>query len=127
MGSSGQGVGLHCGPYGVLRGSGGGHGQPKSVFLIKNANYPKKQPKFLKRLIFILEMGTFFFEQLFPVVARTRLELRSELFLVQNLGFWPKIPIFAIRPQIRSTARLLPSERSFIWGQFFDFSFLSDE
>ena len=39
---------------------------------------PIKHPKFL---IFILEKGNFFFEQLFPVVARSWLELRSECFL----------------------------------------------
>ena len=33
---------------------------------------PKKHPKFAKRLIFILEDGTFLFAQLFLVVARTK-------------------------------------------------------
>ena len=51
---------------------------------------PKKHPKFLQRVIFILEKGTFFFEQLFPVVARTWLEYRSVCFF---LG--PKSRFFA--------------------------------
>ena len=40
--------------------------------------FPKKHPKFAKRLIFIWEKGTFLFAQLCPVVARTWLELRSK-------------------------------------------------
>ena len=55
------------------------HVQPRSGFLAKNAFYPQKTPELL--MMFILEKGTFFFEQLFLVVARTWLELRSELFL----------------------------------------------
>ena len=48
----------------------------------------KKHPKFLKRLIFILEKGTFFFfEQLSRFVARTWLELRSEFFLPYDPNF----------------------------------------
>ena len=44
----------------------------KSLPLAKNAFLPqKKHPKYPKRLIFIWEKATFFFEQLFPVVART--------------------------------------------------------
>ena len=34
----------------------------------------KKHPKFVKRLIFIWEKGTFLFAKLFLVVARTELE-----------------------------------------------------
>ena len=44
---------------------------PKIIF------FPKKLPKFAKRLIFIGEKGTFSFPQLLPVVARTWLELKS--------------------------------------------------
>ena len=51
---------------------------PKIIF------FPKKLPKFAKRLIFIWEKGTFSFPQLLPVVARTWLGVKSELF------FWPK-------------------------------------
>ena len=57
----------------------------RGPFLAKNAFYPKKHPKFPKRLIFTLEKGTFFFEQLFPVMARPWLESISALF------FGPKI------------------------------------
>ena len=47
----------------------------------KNAFYPRKH-KFAKRLISILERDTFLFAQLFPVVARTWLELRSGCFFL---------------------------------------------
>ena len=84
--------------------------------------FPKKHPKFLKRLIFIWEKAIFFFEQLFPDVARTWLGERSGFFLGRNLGFWPKNRIFAILPQFWSTARLQPLERSFIYHLGNDFS-----
>ena len=43
--------------------------------------FPKKKyPKFAKILIFIWEKGTFLFAQFFPVVARTWLESRGEIF-----------------------------------------------
>ena len=48
----------------------------KSVF------FPKKLPKLAKRLIFIGEKGTFSFPQLLPVVARTWLGSKSELFFL---------------------------------------------
>ena len=86
----------------------------KVFFLAKNAFFPKKHPKFAKRLIFILEKGTFLFAQLFPVVARTRCPDRSGFFQPEISVFWPKNPIFATRPQILTTARLQPSERWFI-------------
>ena len=47
-----------------------GHGVK---LLVSSIREPMR--KFLKSLMFILEKGTFFFEQLFPVVARTWLEL----------------------------------------------------
>ena len=43
----------------------------KVFFWPKMGFNPKNHPKFLKRLIFIWEKPTFFFEKLFPVVART--------------------------------------------------------
>ena len=47
--------------------------------------------------LIIWAKALFFFEQLFPVLARTRIELRSgPFFWAQNLGFWPKNLIFAI-------------------------------
>ena len=48
----------------------------KLLFLAKNAFLPYKHPKIAKGLVFILEKDTFLFAQLFPVVARTWLELR---------------------------------------------------
>ena len=66
--------------------------RPKSVFLAKNAFYPKKTPK-IKRLIFIWEEATFFFEQLFPVVAETWLVPKSDRF------FGPETSVFG--PNIR--------------------------
>ena len=51
--------------------------------------------------LIIWAKGLFFFEQLFLVVARTWLESKSVCFFwAQNFGFWPKNPIFAIRPKI---------------------------
>ena len=55
--------------------------------------FPKKNPKFAKRLIFIWEKGTLFFWQLCPVVARTWLVTKSGGF------FWA--------PKIRFSARNL--------------------
>ena len=55
------------------------------------------------QFVAIWEKVTFFFERLFPVVPRTWLEYRSVCFFwAQNLGFWSKNPIFAIRPQFWS-------------------------
>ena len=87
----------------------------------------KNHPEFLKRLISILEKGTFCFIQLFSVVARTWCPLRSErFFLGPKSRFWPKDPTFAIQPQFWSIARLLPTDCSFPhWYQFFDFAFPS--
>ena len=44
--------------------------------------------------LIIWAKALFFFEQLFPVVARTWFPLRSVFFWAQNLGFWSKNPIF---------------------------------
>ena len=78
---------------------------PKSVFLAKNLFFPKKHPKFAKRLIFLCKKGSFLLSQLCPVVARTLLESRSESFvsgpkiqtLAQKFGFLPKNPSFCYR------------------------------
>ena len=59
---------------------------------------PRKHPKFAKILIFMRENGTFSFAQLFTVVTRTGLELRSGCFLGQKLGFWPKNPFLLLDP-----------------------------
>ena len=58
--------------------------------------------------LIIWAKATFFFEQLFLVVAVTWFPLRSERFFwAQNLGFWSKIPIFAIRPQFWSMTQFI--------------------
>merc|ERR1712012_692797 len=73
---------------------------PKSGFWPKNGSYPKKSPKMTLAPLIIWAKALFFFEQLFPVVARTWLGTKSvRLFWTQNFSFWPKNPIFAIRPQ----------------------------
>ena len=63
-----------------------GHGVK---LLVSSIREPMR--KFLKSLMFILEKGTFFFEQLFPVVARTWLELsffcQESRFLAQKSDF----------------------------------------
>ena len=71
--------------------------RPKSGFWPKNGSYPKKSPKMTFPPLIIWAKGPFFFEQLFPVVARTWLELKSEclFFWSQNFGFLvPKIRFF---------------------------------
>ena len=61
-------------------------------FFGQKSFFPKKKSKFAKRLVFILEKGTFLFAQLFPVVARTWLEPRSALlFGPENSNLGPKI------------------------------------
>ena len=76
----------------------------RGPFLAKNAFYPKKHPKFPKRLIFTLEKGTFLFAQLFPVVARTWLELSF---------FLPGISVFGLK------IRFLPYDPDFNqWSNF---------
>ena len=76
----------------------------KVFFLPKTVFFPKEHPKFAKRLIFIWEKGNFLFAQLFPVVARKWLELRSEFFWVQKLCFWPKNPCTGHRLQVTALA-----------------------
>ena len=84
--------------------------------------------KFVKRLIFILEKGTFFFAPFCPVVARTRLEFNSEFFggpeisvlgpKIQFLPYGPNLvdgPFVALKEMIHFQL----SER------FFDYSFPS--
>ena len=87
------------------------------------------RPKSLKRLIFIWEKATFFFEQLFPVVARTWLILKSGSFflgpkfwfLVQKSDFCHTTPILINDPflALGMTVNFRP------WEQFFDFPFRS--
>ena len=55
----------------------------------------QKSPKFPKRLISILEKGTFFV-QLFPVLARTWLDLRSESFFLGQKSRFPPLLSFVL-------------------------------
>ena len=90
---------------------------------------PKKHPKFLKRQIFIWEKGTFFFEQLFPVVARTWLGSKSVClflgpkfrFLAKKSDFCHTTPILVDDPflALGMTVNFPP------WKPFFDFPFRS--
>ena len=50
------------------------------MFCQKSVFFPKKHPKFAKRLTYIWDLGSFLFAQLFPVMARAWLELRRERF-----------------------------------------------
>ena len=68
-----------------------GHGVK---LLVSSIREPMR--KFLKSLMFILEKGTFFFEQLFPVVARTWSEL--SFFLPGVSVFGPKIRFLPYDP-----------------------------
>ena len=70
-------------------------------------NQPTNPPKFFKRLISIWEKATFLFEQLFSGRGQNMVRPKKCMFfLAQNLGFWPKNPIFAIRPQFWSMTYL---------------------
>ena len=65
--------------------------RPRSVFFWPKMGFnPKNHPKFLKKLIFIWEKATFFFEQLFLVVARAWLGSRSGIFLGPKAWFLAK-------------------------------------
>ena len=96
----------------------------KVVFWPKMGFNSKNHPKFLKRLIFIWEKATFFFEQLFPVVARTWFPLRSESF------FWgPKSRFLAEKSNFCHTnfglfVALGETVHFPPWERFFDFLFL---
>ena len=58
--------------------------------------FPKKLPKFAKRLIFIGEKGTFSFPQLLPVVARTWLGSKSGcFFLAQKIRISARKSVFS--------------------------------
>ena len=79
--------------------------------------------------LIIWAKATFFFEQLFPVVARTRLEYKSDFlffdpkfrFLVQKSDFCHTTPIFVGDPflALDMTVNFPP------WKPFFDFPFRS--
>ena len=85
-----------------------GHGVK---LLVSSIREPMR--KFLKSLMFILEKGTFFFEQLFPVVARTWLEL--SFFLPGISVFGPKIRFLPYDPDFNQWSNFsLIQERRFI-------------
>ena len=88
---------------------------------------PKNTQNFL---MFILEKGTFFFEQLFPVVARTWLILRSELFFGDPKSWFlaEKKLIFCYTTPILVNGPFLALDETVHnprWERFFDFSFPS--
>ena len=84
--------------------------RPKSGFWPKNGSYPKKSPKMTFSPLIIWAKATFFFEQLFPVVARTWLESKSErLFLGPKSRFLVQKSVFAVQPQFWSMTHFKPS------------------
>ena len=97
----------------------------KCFFSLKSV-FPKKCPKFNKRLIIIWEKGTFLFAQLCSIVARTwRPARREHIFLGTKTCFSTQKPIFChTTPNfiyspfvaLRETVHF-PS-----WDRFFDFS-----
>ena len=92
----------------------------KCFFWPKMHLNPKKQPKFLKRLMFIWEKATYLFEQLLPVVARTWLGEKSDsLFLAKKSDFCHTTPILVDDPflALGMTVNFPP------WKPFFDFPF----
>ena len=102
----------------------------KCQYLAENASFgPKSDFLGLISPLDYLGKGTFFFEQLFPVVARTWLGYRSEClflgpkfrFLVQKSDFCHTTPILVDDPflALGMTVNFPP------WEQFFDFPFRS--
>merc|ERR1712012_1526101 len=112
-----------------LRRNGRFYVRPKSGFWPKNGSYPKKSPKMTFSPLIIWAKATFFFEQLFSVVARTWLGLKSECpffcpkfwFLAQKSNFCHTTPILVDDPflALGMTVNFPP------WKPFFDFSFRS--
>merc|ERR1711940_212315 len=101
----------------------------KSGFWPKNGFYPKKSPKMTFPPLIIWAKATFFFDKLFPVVARTWLGYRSGTsflgpkfrFLVQKSDFCHTTPILVDDPflALDMTVNFSP------WERFFDFPFRS--
>ena len=97
----------------------------KSGFWPKNGSYPKKSPKMTFSPLIIWAKATFFFEQLFLVVARTWLEYKSGSFflgpkfqfLAKKSDFCHTTPIFVEDPflALDMTVNFPP------WKRFFDF------
>ena len=102
---------------------------PKSGFWPQNGSYPKKSPKMTFPPLIIWAKGPFFFEQLFSVVARTWLGLKSGTsflgpkfwFLVQKSDFCHTTPILVDDPFLALGMTVnFPH-----WERFFDFPFRS--
>merc|ERR1711940_199456 len=101
----------------------------KSGFWPKNGSYPKKSPKMTFSPLIIWATALFFFEQLFPVVARTWLEYKSgtlflgpkSRFLAKKSDFCHTTPIFVDDQflALDMTVNFPP------WKRFFDFPFRS--
>jgi len=112
-----------------LRRNGRFYVRPKSGFWPKNGSYPKKSPKMTFSPLIIWAKATFFFEQLFSVVARTWLGLKSDRlflgpkfqFLAKKSDFCHTTPIFVDDPflALDMTVNFPP------WKRFFDFPFRS--
>merc|ERR1712012_1034319 len=102
---------------------------PKGGFWPKNGSYPQKSPKMTFSPFIIWAKATFFFEQLFSVVARTWLGLKSVRlfldpkfqFLAQKSNFCHTTPILVDDPFLAPvmTVNFPP------WERFFDFPFRS--
>merc|ERR1711923_501653 len=101
----------------------------KSGFWPKNGFYPKKSPKMTFPPLIIRAKATFFFEQFFPVVARTWLRAKSDRlflgpkfrFLAKKSDFCHTTPILVDDPflALGITVNFPP------WERFFDFPFRS--
>merc|ERR1712004_886850 len=97
----------------------------KVVFGLKMGLTPKKSPKMTFPPLNIWAKALFFFEQLFPVVARTWLELKSDSFflgpkfriLAKKSDFCHRTPILVDDPFLA-----LGMTVNFpLWKPFFDF------
>merc|ERR1712107_548302 len=97
----------------------------KSGFGPKNGFYPKKSPKMTFSPLIIWAKATFFFEQLFPVMARTWLEYKSD-----SLFFGPKFRFLAKKSTFCHTTPILVDDPFLAldmtvnfppWKRFFDF------
>merc|ERR1712004_429356 len=112
-----------------LRRNGHFYVRPKSGFWPKNGSYPKKSPKMTFHPLIIWAKALFFFEQLFPVVARTWLGEKSDRlfmgpkfrFLAPKSNFCHTTPILVDDPflALGMTVNFPP------WERFFDFPFRS--
>ena len=108
-----------------LRRNGRFYVRPKSGFWPKNGSYPKKSPKMTFPPLIIWAKATFFFEQLFPGVARTWWTWRSEpFFLCKRLAcqiIYYFFAIFELRKQIfilnEASIHTFPSQKlNYAWS-----------